>query len=317
MVEFRLDWSRFYLNFKNDWTAGRKSHRRWSTLLALLHRNTLSLSGSAGLSENSSKIFLFFRLLPLGCCVSRPSDLWEATFDPLFSCVLSGLKRSSDPARTTPNYLLVLLFDHPIPPNLYIVISLKHFDDQKEGKIDKKRDRPRVRTAYHEHPAYTVGNGCLESSFFFPFFFARFPSAFLFLAIYIVVKRAETNKRIFIYELLPCHDFFLLISLSLFFFSWTVQIRQSFFKAQVKVCLEPCSAGSCRLHSDDTIHPSPSLPSNCSLGPCGAVFVNRLFPSHPRQGGGERTQKKKNIIEKKDFFFFGFLKKKRRGKRRN
>lgn len=218
MVEFRLDWSRFYLNFKNDWTAGRKSHRRWSTLLALLHRNTLSLSGSAGLSENSSKIFLFFRLLPLGCCVSRPSDLWEATFDPLFSCVLSGLKRSSDPARTTPNYLLVLLFDHPIPPNLYIVISLKHFDDQKEGKIDKKRDRPRVRTAYHEHPAYTVGNGCLESSFFFPFFFARFPSAFLFLAIYIVVKRAETNKRIFIYELLPCHDFFLLISLSLFFF---------------------------------------------------------------------------------------------------
>lgn len=213
---FSQPWSsfdRFYLNFKNDWTTGRKSHRRWSTLLALLHRNTLSLSGSAGLSENSSKIFLFFRLLPLG-----PSDLWEATFDPLFSCVLSGLKRSSDPARTTPNYLLVLLFDHPIPPNLYIVISLKHFDDQKEGKIDKKRDRPRVRTAYHEHPAYTVGNGCLESSFFFPFFFARFPSAFLFLAIYIVVKRAETNKRIFIYELLPCHDFFLLISLSLFFF---------------------------------------------------------------------------------------------------
>lgn len=317
MVEFRLDWSRFYLNFKNDWTAGRKSHRRWSTLLALLHRNTLSLSGSAGLSENSSKIFLFFRLLPLGCCVSRPSDLWEATFDPLFSCVLSGLKRSSDPARTTPNYLLVLLFDHPIPPNLYIVISLKHFDDQEEGKIDKKRDRPRVRTAYHEHPAYTVGNGCLESSFFFPFFLRSFSISFP-IPGHLHRRQEGGNKQENIHLRTAALPRFFFINFSLsFFFSWTVQIRQSFFKARVKVCLEPCSAGSCRLHSDDTIHPSPSLPSNCSLGPCGAVFVNRLFPSHPRQGGGERTQKKKKYNRKKRFFFFGFLKKKRRGKRRN
>lgn len=219
MVEFRLDWSRFYLNFKNDWTAGRKSHRRWSTLLALLHRNTLSLSGSAGLSENSSKIFLFFRLLPLGCCVSRPSDLWEATFDPLFSCVLSGLKRSSDPARTTPNYLLVLLFDHPIPPNLYIVISLKHFDDQEEGKIDKKRDRPRVRTAYHEHPDYTVGNGCLESSFFFPFFLRSFSISFP-IPGHLHRRQEGGNKQENIHlrtAALP-RFFFINFSLSFFFF---------------------------------------------------------------------------------------------------
>jgi hypothetical protein len=75
-------------NFKKDWTASRKV--TGVALLAWYYStgNTLSLSGSAGYLQ--ARVNFFFRFLPSSIgflCVKRPSDLWEATFDPLFSCV--------------------------------------------------------------------------------------------------------------------------------------------------------------------------------------------------------------------------------------